>query len=330
MPATMVDTEVIRNAVRLACRAPSLHNSQPWRWVAEDDTVQLFLDKDRVLYSTDHSGREALIGCGAVLDHFRVAMAAAGWTAYVDRFPNPNNPLHLASIDLSPMKFVAEGHRRRADAILLRRTDRLPFAEPPDWDSVLSQLRSTVTTDAVRLDVIAEEWRTELAEASQLTESLRLYDSSYHAELSWWTGPFETREGIPHSSLVSAPESDRVDIGRSFPVTRNSDRRLGFGHDHSKILVLSTYDNERASVLQCGETLSAVLLDAAMAGLATCTLTHITELEASRHIVATLIEQTTTPQVLIRVGLVPQIEDVPPATPRRPIDEVFEVRSKDR
>jgi hypothetical protein len=330
MRDTMLDTEVIKNAVQLACRAPSLHNSQPWHWVAEDGTVQLYLDKDRVLYSTDHSGREALIGCGAALDHFRVAMAAAGWTANVERFPNPNNPVLLASIDFSPIEFVTEGHRRRADAILRRRTDRLPFAEPPDWDLVESQLRSAVANDAVRLDVIADELRPELAGASQLTESLRLYDSSYHAELSWWTGPFETREGIPHSSLVSAPESDRVDVGRNFPVTPNTDRRIGFGHDHAKVLVLSTYDSDRASVLQCGESLSAVLLDAAMAGLATCTLTHITELRASQDIVASLIEQTTTPQVLIRVGQIPQIDDVPPATPRRPIDEVIEVRSKDR
>ena len=208
--------------------------------------------------------------------------------------------------------------------IAFRSTSRRP------GDSVESQLRSAVVADAVRLDIIAEERRPELADASQLTESLRLYDSSYHAELSWWTGPFETREGVPHSSLVSAPESDRVDIGRNFPVTDNTERRLGFGRDHSKILVLSTYENGRDSVLRCGETLSAVLLDATMAGLATCTLTHITELGASRNIVAGLIEQTTTPQVLIRVGQIPQIEDVPPATPRRPIDEVFELRSKDR
>ena len=44
MPATVVDTEVIRNAVRLACRAPSLHNSQPWRWVLEGEALQLFAD----------------------------------------------------------------------------------------------------------------------------------------------------------------------------------------------------------------------------------------------------------------------------------------------
>ena len=135
MPATMVDTEVIRDAVRLACRAPSLHNSQPWRWVLEGDALQLFADADRVVRATDSSGREALMACGAVLDHFRVAMAAAGYTANVDRFPNPNNRLHVASVDFTPLEFVTDGHRQRANAILLRRTDRLPFAAPPDWDS---------------------------------------------------------------------------------------------------------------------------------------------------------------------------------------------------
>src|SRR6478752_9957988 len=203
MRDTVVRTQIIRDAVQLACRAPSLHNSQPWRWVAAGRTVELFVVPDRAPRHTDTSGREALISCGAALDHFRAAMAAAGWTANVDRFPNPNNLLHLASIDFSPIKFVTEGHRRRADAVLLRRTDRLPFAEPPDWDLVESQLRRAVTSDTVRLDVIADELRPELAEASQLTESLRLYDSSYHAELSWWTGPFETIDGIPATSLVS-------------------------------------------------------------------------------------------------------------------------------
>lgn len=325
----MVESKVIKNALQLACRAPSLHNSQPWRWVQDGSAVHLFLDKDRVLYSTDHSGREALIGCGAVLDHFRVAMAAAGWTANVDRYPNPNNTLHLASVDFSPMDFVTDGHRLRAAAILKRRTDRLPFAAPPAWDSLEEQLKRAVTAELVRLDVIADDLRQELAEASQLTESLRTYDSSYHSELQWWTGPFESSEGIPHSSLVSASESERVHLNRDFPVKRHSERRSELSHDQAKVLVLSTYDDERASVLQCGEMLSAVLLEATLAGLATCTLTHITELWASRDIVASLIGQTTTPQVLIRAGLAPELDELPPPTPRRPIDEVFQVRSKD-
>ncbi len=327
MRDTVVDTQVIRDAVWLACRAPSLHNSQPWRWVAEGHVVHLFADSDRAPSHTDTTGREMLIGCGAVLDHFRVAMAAAGWTANVDRFPNPNNPRHLASIDFSPLEFVTDGHRRRADAILARHTDRLPFAAPSDWDSLEDELRGTVHADDVRLDVVPDELRPEVAEASQLAESLRLYDSSYHAELIGWTTDLDATDGIPQTSLISAAESDRVDVGRNFPVTRNPERRGEVSEDHSKLVVLSTNDDTRASMLRCGEMLSAVLLDATMAGLATCTLTHITELPASRQVLSTLIGQTATPQVLIRIGAVPAVEDVVPPTPRRPIDDVFEVRS---
>ncbi|HTI75266.1 MAG TPA: NAD(P)H nitroreductase [Mycobacterium sp.] len=333
MPATMVDSKVIRDAVRLSCRAPSLHNSQPWRWVLDGAALHLFADQGRVVRAADTSGREALIACGALLDHFRVAMAAAGYTANVDRFPNPNNRLHIASIDFTPMELVTDGHRRRAAAILQRRTDRLPFAAPTDWDAIESTLGTTVASDRVRMDVVPDALRPQLAEASQLTESLRLYDSSYHAELEWWTATFEFSEGIPHSSLVSAAESDRVDVGRAFPVTHHRERRSEVDEDHAKVVVLSTYDDTPHSVLRCGELLSAVLLDATMIGLATCTLTHITELPASREIVAGLIghsSQDITPQVLIRVGRAPSIEDVPPPTPRRPVDQVFEVRTKDQ
>jgi len=326
MPDTMMDTEVIKDALRVACRAPSLHNSQPWRWVLEGNSLQLFADPDRVVRRTDRSGREAIISCGVVLDHLRVAMAAAGWVADVDRFPNPNNLLHVASIAFSPMELVTDGHRRRANVIQLRRTDRLPFAAPPDWESFEPELRSIVDVDAVRLDVIADDLRPELAQASQLTEALRLYDSSYHAELQWWTAAFEVTDGIPHSSLISAAEGDRVDVGRTFPVTHHRERRAEFDEDRSKVLVLSTYDDSHDSVLRCGEMLSAVLLDATMAGLATCTLTHITEVLASRAIVATLTGHDAIPQVLIRVGLAPSIDDVPPPTPRRPLRDVFEIR----
>ena len=199
MHGTLVDVKVITDAVRLACRAPSLHNSQPWRLDRDGKGVHLFLDTSRIMPSTDRSAREAIISCGALLDHLRVAMAAAGWKAHVDRFPNPNNLDHLASIEFMPMKLVTEAHRRRADVILLRRTDRLPFAAPTEWESFEPLLRLAFDTDAVRLDVMSDEVRGELAEMSKLTDSLRLYDSAYHSELYWRTASFEFSEGIPYS-----------------------------------------------------------------------------------------------------------------------------------
>jgi len=100
-------------------------------------------------------------------------MAAAGWTANVDRFPDPKNRSLLASLDFSPMGRVTDQHRDRANAIRYRRTDRLPFAAPRNWASFEPLLRNAVDAKAVHLDVIAEERRSELARASRLTESPR-------------------------------------------------------------------------------------------------------------------------------------------------------------
>jgi hypothetical protein len=330
MPATKVETRLIKDAVRSACRAPSLHNSQPWQWVANNGRLELFLDSSREMLS-DRSGREALIGCGAALDHLRVATAAAGWQAHVARLPNPNDPNHLASIDFTPMDYVTEGHRRRAGAIKARRTDRLPFIAPMQREALEPLLRSAIDNaidnEAVHLDVLPDEVRHRLAQASQLAESLRLYDSTYHSELRWWTSPFEGAEGIPYTSLVSAAESERVDVGRTFPITHNRERRTEVPEDHSTILVLSTDDDSRLDALETGEALSAVLLDCTMADLATCPVTHVTELKVTREMIAALLDEGRRPQVVVRVGVAPVADQAPKPTPRRPLDEVLRLQS---
>ena len=101
MSQTISDTKVITTAVELACCAPSLHNSQPCQWIASSASVDLFVDPHRTVTPTDKSAREAVISCGAALDHFPVAMAAVGWDTNVEQFPNPNNLDHLASIDFA-------------------------------------------------------------------------------------------------------------------------------------------------------------------------------------------------------------------------------------
>jgi len=100
--------------------------------------------------------------------------------------------------------------------------------------------------------------------------------------------------------------------------------------DWSKILMLSTPEDTRADVLRCGEALSTVLLECTMAGMSTCTLTHLIEVNQSRDIVRNLIEQRSQPQVLIRVGIAPPIEDVPAPTPRNPLGDVFQIRENPR
>jgi nitroreductase len=326
MTKTTVGTETITNAIRLACRAPSMHNSQPWLWIVDEASVDLFADHRRVVRSADSSGREALISCGAALDHFRIAMAAAGWHINVDLFPNPSQLDHLATIDFTPSHYVTTAERDRADAILVRRTDRLPFQAPSHWESFEPVLRKTIDHSKATLHVLPEGARPTLAEASRLTESLRRYDEYYHDELQWWTEPFRLYQGVPPSALVSEDERERVDINRTFPTSGHGDRRPDVQVDEAKVLALSTLEDTRGDAVKCGEVLSTVLIECAMVGLATCPLTHITELPESRAMIQNLIGSQDFPQVLIRVGKTPAVDETPAPTPRRPLSEVMQIR----
>jgi nitroreductase len=106
------------------------------------------------------------------------------------------------------------------------------------------------------------------------------------------------------------------------------DERSSAGtYDQAKNPVLSAPRDTRVDALNCGEALSAILLECTMAGLATCPVTHITELEAGRDIIRVLTSvPAAVPQVLIRVGIEPADELAPKPTPRRPVSEVLEIR----
>ncbi|OBH30197.1 NAD(P)H nitroreductase [Mycobacterium sp. E342] len=324
MTPTMVDSKVLTRAVELACRAPSLHNSQPWRWIAGGPTVDLFADPDRMVSSADSSGRESIISCGAVLDHFRVAMAAEGWDTAVDEFPNPNNLDHLAAIDFVSADYVAVARRDRAAAIVRRRTDRRPFGRPKGWASFEPVLRSAFDAGLARLDVLPGDARPRLVEAARLNEALRRYDDVYQHELRWWTAPGRHDDGIPEA-LVN--QTRAVDVNRKFPVDEHARASSGGPPDEAEVLVLSTPGDARADAFRCGQALSAILLECTMAGFATCTVTHVTELRPSRDLISALIpDAEAVPQVLIRVGTALPGRGAPEPTPRRRIGDVLQMR----
>ena len=131
---------------------------------------------------------------------------------------------------------------------------------------------------------------------------------------------------MPPSALVSEGERERVGFNRRFPITQHDDRRPDVRMDEAKVVVLSTPEYTRADALNCGEALSAVLIECTIAGLATCTLTNITELPKSRAVIQELTGSRAFPQLLLRVGNAPAFEDTPAPTPRRPLSEVMQMK----
>lgn len=324
----MVDSGLLKRAVALASRAPSLHNSQPWTWVAHRGALTLHLDRSRIVTHTDEAGRQALISCGVMLDHLRVAMAAAGWRAVIDRFPDDGSPELLARVAFVPAE-ATDTDRGRADAILIRRTDRLPFFAPTGWEVVDQAVQDLldgplgVDPAPVLLDTLEEESAPQLARASALARSIRRFDVGYQNDLDWWTTAFEYPEGIPRSALISVSESDRVEVNRTFPAVDGGPHRDKPDRDRARILVLSTPADTAADALAAGEALSRILLEYTVAGMATCPVTHVTELPEVREIVVAVAALPTVPQALIRVGRAPTAMTRPAATPRRPVAEIL-------
>jgi len=72
VPADQVDF-----LIATAARAPSVHNTQPWRFRVGEFAIELYADMGRKL-RTDPLGREMLISCGAALFGLRLPGSLPG------------------------------------------------------------------------------------------------------------------------------------------------------------------------------------------------------------------------------------------------------------
>ena len=102
MNAVFPDTDTLQAVLTLATRAPSIHNTQPWRWRVDTASLDLYSEPNMQLQNTDPDGRDLILSCGTALHHCVVALAAMGWKAKVHRFPDPDDTSYLATIEVQP------------------------------------------------------------------------------------------------------------------------------------------------------------------------------------------------------------------------------------
>ena len=327
MNAGLPDPTTIHAALELASRAPSLNNSQPWTWRLTTSTAHLYADPARQLGITDPTGRELILSCGAMLHHARVAFGSLGWRAKVHRLPNPAQPDHLAAVEFCRLQGVDELAVRLATAASSRHTDRRPFLPDAVPADLLARLAAAAQAEHGRLTIATSEaHRRELVVAVAEVNARQRTDPAYRAELAAWAGRSHVaNDGVPATSLRAPDPFGRTVLGRDFSAAGAGELVAAPADDGATLAVLSTEGDDRSHWLRCGEALSAVLLEATAAGLATCTLSQVTESRVVSEAVRTgVLSDTGHPQIILRIGW-PITTRFPAAlTHRRPVHDIVE------
>ena len=147
--------DVLYEAARVACLAPSIEDSQPWLWRIRGDALELRADRSRQLVGTDPEGRLMVISCGAVLHHATVVLAVLGVAAGVERPEDPADPDLLARLTLTGAHQVTAEEMRLHHALRTRCTDRRPFLGiAPLPEEVMALLREAAAPFAVGMRVL--------------------------------------------------------------------------------------------------------------------------------------------------------------------------------
>lgn len=315
-------TDALEASARVSLSAPSVFNTQPWRWRLGGETLELRADRGRALNATDPQGRLLLLSCGAALHHVRVALAAAGWAAHVVRLPDSADPDLLARVTVTGTTDVDPRAERLAAAIPLRRTDRRAYGEHEVSEETLTGLRRAVEAEGACLHVVRRDQMPMLATSTGRAADAELNDPAYREELLRWTHrPQGSGDGVPASTAVR--QSPRRVPVRDYAPGGTPGLTAGEGFDlGAEYVVLFGSADEPADLLRGGEALSALLLGATADGLATAPLSDAIEVEWPRRLLRGLLADVGEPYLVVRLGYAEPAEDLPPAPRRRPEDVI--------
>ncbi|MFI7547162.1 Acg family FMN-binding oxidoreductase [Actinoplanes sp. NPDC049599] len=315
-------TRQLEAAAAAALHAPSVFNTQPWRWRISGDTLELFTEPDRQLTVVDPDGRLLLISCGTALHHARTVLAAAGWTCTVERLPDPAQPELLARVRLGHPGPADPEAQRMAAVINRRRTDRRAFGDRVVDEQTLTRLRRFVEAEGAYLHVVPGDEVPALAISTERAAGAERDDPAYREELHRWTNRPQWRgDGVTPATAVE-PALRRVPV-RDFAPAGRAGLTAGEGVDRGAayVIIFGTTDR-RADLLRGGEALSALLLLATAEGLATAPLSEAVEVAWSRHLLTTLLSGVGEPYLAVRLGYPPAGEALPPQ-PRRAAAETI-------
>ncbi|MFC4070036.1 Acg family FMN-binding oxidoreductase [Actinoplanes subglobosus] len=311
---------ILEDGVRAATLAPSLHNSQPWRFRIGDGVVDVFADPGRRLDVLDPGGRELMISVGAALFNLRLRLRASGRLPAPAYFPDAQQPDLIARVSVGEPVEAPEDVLRLAAAIEHRHTNRQPFARAAIPAGVLDSLTAAAAAEDAVLTVANPVSRNAIIALSQVADRRLRATGGYRAELARWT-----THRLPHRDGVPQTAAGPWDALETMPIRDFGLLQPGVGRPteafepYPSIMVLATTGDDRTAWVRAGQALQRVLLTATWHNLATTPISQPVEIPAIREQLTDTREGVWA-QMVLRAGYGrPSV-----STPRRPLGDVID------
>src|SRR6516164_8301622 len=212
--------EIARYMVTAAVWAPSVHNTQPWRFSFSGQQISLYADTDRQLRVADPGGREMMISCGTALFTARLALRSLGHLPETEVLPDPGQPLLVARVSWGRRVARTEFEQRLFGQVRQRRTHRGGFDLVPLPPHLLASLREGAARYGAMLRIVADDGRrAALAAAVETAERAQRLDGERVRELARWApAPGSARaDGVPPTAYPARAEHTDPDFpGRDF------------------------------------------------------------------------------------------------------------------
>ncbi|HWF82088.1 MAG TPA: hypothetical protein VN695_16010 [Streptosporangiaceae bacterium] len=288
-----------------AARAPSVHNTQPWRFRVNPCDIELFADPTRKLHR-DPLGREMLLSCGAALFGLRLAIRSLGYQPVVTLLPRLDQLRLLARVAMIAGPPMTAQEREMLNAIPHRYTHRGAFSPGPLPPGLLIRMQHDALAEGATLALVQSAIEYErLASLLSATGPKQDRDPAARADVVRWSraAASSVRDGVPAQAfpaqVVSEPGRLRQ---RDFDLGRGIGFDVTPGAAPAATAVLITLGDRRADWLRTGQALQRLLLHAASKWVFASLYTQPLESAEIRRMVKERLGLPGWPQVILQCG----------------------------
>ena len=312
-----------------AGRAPSLFNTQPWRFRVHENGIDLYADPGRGLRAVDPDGREMLISCGAALFGLRLGIRHLGYQAAVELLPDPGHPSLLARVRLGRQAPLSAEDWDMLAAVPHRHTHRGPFSPDPIPPGLVPRLQHDAIAEGATLVLVDDHGRGRLRDLVEAAARWQERNPVVRDELRNWTRDrgSQTRDGVPASAYTALPEGetdasagwDGALTRRDFDQGRGQGQLEAGGVPPSVTAILVTAADTPTDWLRAGQALNRVLVHAATTWVFAALNSQPMESPPLRTLVRSRLLLPGAPQMLLEFGRA----HTAAATARRPVGDLM-------